>query len=72
MKPNCPVNKLLQLAFLHHASDWVLLAALDRNYCFAIHIAFTQLRPDITIFSSTLRKVAPIELTCPFKENMES
>ena len=45
---------------------------LDGNYCFPIHIAFTQLRPDITIFSNALRKVILIELTCPCEENMES
>ena len=59
------------MAFLHHASDWVLQADLDRNYCFAIHSAFTQLRPDITIFHA-LRKVTPIEVTYPCEENMES
>ena len=56
----------------HHESDWVLLADLNSNYCFQVHIAFTQLRPDITIFSNNLRKVILIELTCPCKENMES
>ena len=57
---------------LHHASDWVLIADLNNNYCFPVHIAFTQLRPDITIFSNNLRKVILIELTCPCEENMES
>ena len=54
------------------ASGWVLLADIDSNYCFPIHIAFTQLRPDITIFSDVLTKVILIELTCPCEENMES
>ena len=60
------------VGILHQASDWVLLADLDGNYCFPIHIAFTQLRPDITIFSNVLKKVILIELTCPCEENMES
>ena len=60
------------VGILHQASDWVLLADLDNNYCFPVHIAFTQLRPDITIFSIVLREVILIELTCPCKENMES
>ena len=37
-----------------------------------LQLAFTQLRPDITIFSNNLRKVVLIELTCPCEENMES
>ena len=57
---------------LHQASDWVLLTNLDANYCFSIHIAFTQLRPDITIFSNALRQVILVELTCPCEENLES
>ena len=71
MESNCPVNELLPMAFLHHASDWVLQADLGSNYCFAIHIAFTQLRPDITI-SHAFRKVTPIEVTYPCEQNMES
>ena len=57
---------------IHHASDWILLADLNKNYCFPVHIAFTQLRSDITIFSNSLRKVILIEVTCPCEENMES
>ena len=60
------------VGILHHVSDWVLLAGLNGNYCFPVHTAFTQLRPDITIFSNSLRKVIHIELTCPCEENMES
>ena len=57
---------------LHHASDWVLIADLNSNYCFPVHTAFTQLRPDTTIFSNNLRKVILIELTCPCEDNMKS
>ena len=60
------------VGILHQASDWVLLADLDGNYCFPIHIAFTQLRSDITIFSNALRKVILVDLTCPCEENVES
>ena len=60
------------VGILHQASGWVLLADIDRNYCFSIHIAFTQLRPNIEIFSNVLRKVILIELTCPCEENTES
>ena len=53
------------VGIFHHASDWVLIADLNSNYCFPVHIAFTQLRPDITIFSNNLRKVILFELTGP-------
>ena len=60
------------VGILHDASNWVLTADLNRNYCFPVHIAFTQLRPDITIFSNNLRKVILIEVTYPCEENLES
>ena len=57
---------------LHQASDWVLLGDLDGTFSFPPHIAFTELRPDITIFSNKLKRVILIELTCPCEENMEA
>ena len=65
-------KKRTKVDTLHQTSAWVPLADLDSNYCFPIHLAFTQLRPDITIFSSALRKVKLIELTCTCEENMGS
>ena len=65
-----PSKRTPPVVILHHASDWILLADLNKTYCFPVHIAFTQLRPDITIFS--LRKVIFIDLTCPCEKNMES
>ena len=65
-------NRTPPVGILHHASDGILLADLNKNYCFPVHIAFTQVRPDITIFSNSLRKVILIELTCLCEENMES
>ena len=67
-----PHKRTPPVVILHQASDWVLLADIDSNYRFPIHIAFTQLRPDTTIFSNVLRKSILIELKCPFEENMES
>ena len=43
-------KKTPSVGILHHASQWILLADLNKNFCFPVHIAFTQLRPDITIF----------------------
>ena len=57
---------------LHQASDWVLLGDVDGTFSFPAHIAFTELRPDITIFSNKLKRVIFIELTCPCEKNMEA
>ena len=57
---------------LHQASDRILLGNLDGSFSFPPHIAFTELRPDITIFSNKLKRVILIELTCPCEENMEA
>ena len=39
---------------------------------FLPHIAFTELWPDITVFSNKLKRVILIELICPCEENMEA
>ena len=57
---------------LHLASDWVIVSDLQNSYIFPGHIALTSLRPDIVIFSNSLKRVILIELTCPCEENMES
>ena len=50
-----PCKMTPPVGILHHTSDWILLADLNKTYCFPVHIAFTQLRPDIAIFSNNLR-----------------
>ena len=67
-----PHKRSPPVGILNHASDWVLIADLNIIYCFPVHVAFTQLRPDITFISNNLRKVTLIELTCPCEEIMES
>ena len=67
-----PCKRTPPVGILHYASDWFLLEDLNSNYCFPVYTAFTQLRPDITIFSNSLRKIILIELTCPCEENMQS
>ena len=49
-----------------------MLGDLDDTFSFPPHIAFTELRPDITIFSNKLKRVILIELTCPCEENVEA
>ena len=36
------------------------------------HIAITSLRPDLIVFSNSMKRIIIIELTCPCEENMES
>ena len=49
-----------------------MLGDLDGTFSFPLHIAFTELRPNITIFSNKLQRVILVELTCPCEENMEA
>ena len=67
-----PRKRTPPAGILHHACDWIILADLNKTHCFPVHIAFNQLRPNITIFSNSLRKVILIEITCPGEENMKS
>ena len=57
-----PRKRSPPVGILRHVSDWILIADLNSNFCFPVHITITQLRPDITIFSNYLRKVILIEL----------
>ena len=36
-----PCKRTPPVSVLHHASNWVLLADLNSNYCFPVHIVFT-------------------------------
>ena len=67
-----PKSKVKPTGILHLASDWVIVSDLKNSYIFPGHIALTSLRPDIVIFSNSLKRVILIELTCPCEENMES
>ena len=65
-------SKVKPTGILHLASDWVIVSDLQNSYIFPGHIALTSLRPDIVVFSNSLKRVILIELTCPCEENMES
>ena len=41
---------------LHQTSDWILLGDVDDTFSFPLDIAFTELGPDITIFSNKPKK----------------
>ena len=65
-------NKMTpHVGILHQSVDWIFKADLDKNNNFPLHTAYTELQPDITIYSNSAKKVILIELTCPWEENME-
>ena len=51
---------------------YILHMIVDGTLSFSPHIAFTDLRPDISIFSNKLKRVILIELTFPCVESMEA
>ena len=66
-------NKPIQFNLLSNTNDWKLLADLPGcNYVFPPEIFSTAERPDITIWSTKIKKVILIELTCPAEEGIEA
>ena len=57
---------------LHLSNDWIIMTDLNDYYVFPGHIAPSALRPDIVLYSNSLKHVILLELTCPCEENMES
>ena len=73
VKPGQKIASVRQdwTGLLHLTNDWVLLVDLeDSPLVFPFRIAATSLRPDIVIYSLSLRRVIILELTCPCEENM--
>ena len=60
-----------ELGILHKASDFVMSVDLERRLKYPEHIAEVGQRPDIVIYSNSLRLVIHFELTCPCEENFE-
>ena len=57
---------------LNKAGDWVILADLEKQLKFPTHIAEDiSKRPDIVLFSDSLKIVVLIELTSPCEERFE-
>jgi len=63
-----------QHGILHLTSDWHLTAdiAPTNNYVFPPALALTLQRPDILLYSQSLKRVVLIELTCPCEERFEA
>ncbi|KAK2864561.1 hypothetical protein Q7C36_003715 [Tachysurus vachellii] len=56
---------------LGRARDWKLLADLNKKLCFPVEIAATNLRPDLLLWSASLKLVYIIELTVPWEGAVE-
>ena len=57
---------------LHKASAWNIQVDIpSKSLIFPWHIAITELRPDLVIFSNVSKIAILIELTCPCEENFE-
>ena len=65
-------SKVKQGSFgvLNEAKDWKVLADLECQLKFPSEIVETRLRPDLLIYSSSLRRVVWWELTCPSEERI--
>ena len=60
------------LGILHQATDFVMEVDLEKRLKFPEHIAAAELkRPDIVIYSNSLKIVVLVELTCPCEERFE-
>ena len=68
-KPKTGPRKVF-LGVLHSASDWNLEFDLNGMLVVPVFWAVSTLRPDISLFSRSTKKVIIIELTCPCEENM--
>ena len=60
-----------QFGILHKASDFILSVDLERQLEYPGHIADSKCRPDIVLYSNSLRIVVHVELTCPCEENIQ-
>ena len=60
------------VGILSEARDWVVLADLGRQLKFPAEIANTRLRPDLIMYSITLKRVIWWELTCPSEKRIRA
>ena len=64
-------TKKLHSGLLHLTTDWKLLSDLGDKLVFFSFIAIICLRPDIVLFSTSIKTDIILELTCPCEENKE-
>ena len=64
--PNRPTN--VRAGILQAANDWVLRVDLDNMLKIPAEIVVSTLRPDMLLYSVSIRKVLLIELTVPWED----
>ena len=62
-----PISGILEVA-----SDWKVLADLDKRLVFPPHVVVTGLRPDLIIYSDQGKVMIMVELTCPCEQNFDA
>ena len=68
--PNLPMRNSSS-SILDTATDWKMQIDFTKEPVpFPVHICVTEQRPDIVLFSDSLKKVILVELTCPAEENI--
>ena len=61
-----------QTGILHSANDWTLLLDINEQLSFPPEIVFTNVRPDIVIWSMRSKTVIIGELTVPWEDNFDT
>ena len=64
------INKCDDFGVLTEAKDWKVLSDLEHQLKFPAEIANTLLRPDLILYSKSLKRVVWWELTCPSEERI--
>ena len=60
------------MGLLTDAKDWVVMSDLGKQLKFPACIVETTLRPDLVIYSPSVRRVIWWELTCPSEERIDA
>ena len=60
------------MGILTEAKDWVLLADVNGKLKFPSEVATTRLRPDLIIYSTSIKRIVWWELTCPCEERISA
>ena len=61
-----------QTGILHSANDRTLLLDIDEQLSFPPEIVFTNLRPDIVIWSQRSKTIIIGEITVPWEDNFDT
>ena len=67
----CKKTRKPDLGILHRAADFICDVDLDKRLKYPNHIAVSDLRPDIVVYSNSLKLVLHIELTAPCEERFK-